>query len=266
MLNSIRHSSASWRGHLFEFVKGFLLTILLIPTFGAPLLGAKGIDAFRFLFPIAVVSGLLYMTRLRVILWVFIVVACSLILVVIYTPLVPSMVHFLIEDEPLEKADAIVVLGTYVSDSGYLSNEGMNRLLRGIELAHQGYASTIITAAYAVGTPTPELDRANLSPLLAGITLVTAASCENTFDESQAVIEYLRKSGSKRVLLVTSPLHTRRSKAVFMRAGVPVRVSACPPRDNSLSRLDERRYRWGVFWGCLYETLGLLLYRSQGMI
>lgn len=242
------------------------MSTLLIPTYGASLLGSKGIDAFRFLFPLVVLSGLLYLTRLRVILWFLVGAACILTFVVIYTPLVPTMVNFLIEDDPLEKADAIVVLGTYVSDSGYLSNEGMNRLLRGIELAQKGYASTIITAAYAIGAPTPELDRANLAPLLVGINLVTAASSENTFDESRAVIEYLQKSGSKKIILVTSPLHTRRTKAVFQRAGVSALVSACPQRDNNLSRLNEHRYRWGVFWNCLYESLGLFFYRSQGLI
>lgn len=257
---------ADWRVHLIQFVQGVVLATLLVPTYAATLLGMKGIDAFRFLVPIAFLSGLLFLTRLRGILWILVFTASLLTFVVLYSPLVPGMVGLLLEEDPPEQVDAIVVLGTYVSDSGFLSNEGMNRLLRGIELAREGYASTLITAAYSKGAPTPDRDRANLEPLLVGINLVTAASSENTFDESRAVIQYLQKCGSKKILLVTSPLHTRRSKAVFQRAGVLALVVPCPQRDNSLTRLNEPRYRWAVFWGCLYETLGLILYRSQGMI
>lgn len=263
---SFRFWSENWQHHLLQFLKGAILATLLVPSFASSLLGLKGIDAFRLLVPIACLSGLFYLTRLKAMVWALAGAACLLTLVILFTPLVPGMVDYLTEEDPPEKVDAIVVLGTYVSDSGYLSNEGMNRLLRGIELAREGYAPTLITAAYAKGAPTPELDRANLAPLLAGINLVTAASCENTFDEGQAVIEYLHKSGSKKVLLVTSSLHTRRTKAVFQRAGVDALVVPCPQRDNSLSRLDEPRFRWGVFWGCLYETMGLLLYRTRGMI
>ncbi len=266
MQESTSHGHASIRNHLIQFTKGFLLTTLLIPTFGTSLLAMKGIDSLRFLLPIAILGGLIYLTRFKAVLWALVFAACLLTFVIIYTPLVPVMANFLMDEDPLEKADAIAVLGTYVSDSGFLSNEGMNRLLHGIHLAREGYASTLITSAYAIGEPTPERDLANLAPLLEGINLVTAATSENTFDESQAVIQYLQKSGSKKILIVTSPLHTRRTKAVFQRAGVRVLVVACPRRDNNLTRLDEPRFRWILFWNCLYETVGLLVYRSQGMI
>ncbi len=249
-----------------QVLKGAFLTTVLVPSYAAPLLGLKGIDAFRYLLIISILGGGLYLTRFKAILYILVGAACLLTFVVLYTPLVPGMTSLLMTEDPVEKADVIVVLGTYVSDTGYLSNEGMNRLLRGIELARAGYASTILMAAYAKGNPTPDLDLANLAPLLAGINLVTAATSENTFDESQAVIQYLQKSGNTKVLLVTSPLHTRRTKAVFQRAGVPALVVPCPQRDNNLSRLAEPRHRWAAFWSCLYESLGLLVYWSQGII
>lgn len=90
----------------------------------------------------------------------------------------------------------------------------------------------------------------------------------NTYDEAVAVREYCRRHGTRRVLVVTSPYHTRRTLAtfqsVFARTNTVVGVS--PAWMHSLA--DPQRW-WSTGhdrWYVRYEWAALFWYTLRHQI
>ena len=69
---------------------------------------------------------------------------------------------------------------------------------------------------------------------------VVSLVAEGTFGEALAVRDFVVSHGLKRVLVVTSPYHTRRTVAVFRKAftGVEVQVGVQPASQYSEARPD----------------------------
>ena len=89
----------------------------------------------------------------------------------------------------------------------------------------------------------------------------------NTRDEALRVAERFRSQGWRRLLLVTSPTHTRRAAAAFERAGV-AEVIAVPAVETwfdleRLRRSDERLWAFGPI---IHEWIGLWVYARRGWI
>jgi len=84
--------------------------------------------------------------------------------------------------------------------------------------------------------------------------------------EAVAVARLLRERGWKRVLAVTSPLHSRRAAASLEAQGIE--VASCPSMEP---RFDVNALRPGgdrleAFGHALHERLGLFVYRRRGWI
>jgi uncharacterized SAM-binding protein YcdF (DUF218 family) len=88
----------------------------------------------------------------------------------------------------------------------------------------------------------------------------------STHDEAMAFAAMGRTHGWRRVMLITSPLHTRRACATFETAGLPVECRPAHPRVYSISRLDIPSDRREVFADVLYETAASMLYAARGWI
>jgi uncharacterized SAM-binding protein YcdF (DUF218 family) len=77
---------------------------------------------------------------------------------------------------------------------------------------------------------------------------------ESTTDEAQKLQRYLQAQGMKRLLIVTSNFHTRRTRLLFHRAlrgtGIQVLVQAAPPNfmfnphDWWTRRRDSKTLLW----------------------
>ena len=145
------------------------------------------------------------------------------------TPVLRAPLAALTLAQPPVKADAIVVLGGGVQCvSATLEPSSLGRLLRGLELWRAGYAP-LMTVSEQSGLIGPEdcpkvseLERAQIAALYpsGGPQLVTLTNVTTTRDEAARVRELAREQGWTRVLLVTSPSHSRRAAALFTRAGV----------------------------------------------
>jgi uncharacterized SAM-binding protein YcdF (DUF218 family) len=129
--------------------------------------------------------------------------------------------RFLVVDERLEPADAIVVLAAREA-----------RAREAAVLYHRGLAPRIVLAR-----PHSRQDGQARALRAAGVPATAIASLTaptaNTRDELQADFEYAQAQGFRRVILVTSPYHTRRVSLVWRqisRGRVPAAVHATPER------------------------------------
>ncbi len=128
--------------------------------------------------------------------------------------------RFLVVDDPLRPAEAIVVLSGSIPD----------RILEAVDLYHAGMAPRLILtkegplpgieALRAKGANLPEHHELNISvaeqlgvPAQA-ITLITTPAW-STLTEAHAIVDYLKEQRLRSVILVTSKAHTRRARLTY---------------------------------------------------
>lgn len=136
-----------------------------------------------------------------------------------------AMGRFLVETQPPETSDMIVVLG---------GDWYGNRILKAAELAKQGYAPLVLVSGGGYLYGRYEGDLAVPFAVSHGydekmfIKLLHPST--STRDEAMAVVPELRRRGVKKYILVTSEFHTRRAGNLFRKIGpdLDVRVVASP--------------------------------------
>ena len=196
-----------------------------------------------------------------------------MILVVAYTPLVAHPARSLVRNDPLPpSADAIMVLSAGTNDDGTISPQALDRMLSGLELYNRGIAPVLMVSreAYIIDgrivTSREDQERiASLSPTALS-NLVVAGITHNTHDEALRARDVFRARHWKRIVVVTSPFHTRRACATFERVGVLVSCRASISRNRGLGDLSSPDGRVRTFQVLLYETLGTIRYRQLGWI
>jgi uncharacterized SAM-binding protein YcdF (DUF218 family) len=244
---------------------------ILLLTLGVPwMLHLGGFDG---LLPSAIIFGLFGWFGLR---GVTVAVGAALsvvLLVVAYTPIVTRPVHALIRNDPLPpSADAVMALSAGVNDDGTISPPSVDRLVKAIELVTQGVAPILVVSreVYLLDGKTVSsrqeqeriigLSRPGLSHMIvAGVT-------HSTHDEALRARDLFRSNNWKRIIVVTSPTHTRRACATFEKAGVVVSCAASENRDVALGRLTDPFERVKAFQLLLYETAGTIRYRQLGWL
>jgi uncharacterized SAM-binding protein YcdF (DUF218 family) len=194
----------------------------------------------------------------------------ALCLVVAYTPLTRALVPGLVRHDPERAADAIFVLSSHVQPDDDPSAEALSRATRGLELLGRGLAPRLYLselrkpAGSYVRYLTASAERMGLPGAHA---IESVGVVGNTHDEALRTAEIFRAHGWKRLLLVTSPTHTRRAAATFERAGIP-EVIAVPSVETvfdveALRMSDDRLMAFGPI---LHEWVGLMIYRWRGWI
>jgi uncharacterized SAM-binding protein YcdF (DUF218 family) len=88
----------------------------------------------------------------------------------------------------------------------------------------------------------------------------------STHDEAVLVARLFRERGWRRVLLVTSPTHTRRAAAAFEREGLLVVSSPAIETRFDLERLEHPDERLFAFGSLIHERAGIAVYRYRGWI
>jgi uncharacterized SAM-binding protein YcdF (DUF218 family) len=170
---------------------------------------------------------------------------------------IPSMV---------QPADAIVVLGSFVSEDGILSGDSLHRAVRGIALYHQGYAPLIVLSGYAGTRGSSEAEvRAELARTLGvpRVALLAEARAFTTREEAVRIGRTLRERGSRTILLVTDSLHMRRARALFERVGLAVLPAGADSR-SVLEMFPEGRLK--LMRAVLGEWLAIGYYRIAGYL
>ena len=170
-------------------------------------------------------------------------------------PLLRMAGDFWIVDEEPVSADAIVILGD--------DNYNADRAARAAQLYKAGWAPRVVASGrylrpYASVAELEEHDVTDRGVPKAAVVRF-AHHAENTKDEAAELAQLISMRGWKRILLVTSNYHTRRSQFLAEREfpeGTILRVVAAP--DSDYDPHDWWRTRGGLrIFG--HECLGMVV-------
>jgi uncharacterized SAM-binding protein YcdF (DUF218 family) len=165
-----------------------------------------------------------------------------------------------------------MVLSAGVNDDGTISFTAMDRLLKGLELVNRGVAPYLVVSreAYIINgryVSSREDQERIVSLATGGLSkLVVAGITHSTRDEALRARDLVRARGWKRIVVVTSPMHTRRACATFEKVGVLISCTASNTRAFAIDALWSPMDRVRAFEVWLYETAGTLRYRQLGWI
>ena len=188
------------------------------------------------------------------------------VLLYLFSPIVLRAVGAqLVHADPLQRADAIVVLAPF-----------LDRVIEAADLYRQGYAPIVIVTRGARDLGEQELiDRGILKSAEAQrrdalISLGVAADAivildqlaDSTADEARFFAEWARQHPIRRVIVVTSPPHTARSRLTFKRAteNLAIEVLMRPSSRHPFQRETWWRSR-GTLRDGLLEWQKLVYYR-----
>jgi uncharacterized SAM-binding protein YcdF (DUF218 family) len=195
------------------------------------------------------------------------VIAALVLLVIVGRLMAPLVGRGLIRSDPLARADAIVVLGSFrmerVAEAGMLFKEGWGTrivLMRSFDYVN----ADLVRRLHVTVPPWIDLQRDVLVQMgvPAQAILQSDEPMENTKAEARWVANFARRSKWRRVLVVTSPYHTRRAGRYFTAAaGGSFQVVLHPNRFEIIDpdhwwrhRLD----RYDVLSECLKLVYGEL--------
>ncbi len=169
---------------------------------------------------------------MRAFLRAIILLACLvLLLVAFHQPLLTAAARFLIVQDPLEKADVIVVL------SGGRRDE---RVRQAADLYQEGYAPVVLLSGgeEMMGISIPELLRRQaLAHGIPAAALLFEPGSTSTAEQARNLRPMLEGRGVGRAIIVTSSYHTRRTRYLFRKtfAGSPVDIRVFPVQNDIFS-------------------------------
>jgi uncharacterized SAM-binding protein YcdF (DUF218 family) len=236
-------------------VAGFLIRDLAIDSLAS------------FWLPWAVLGAALWNGRLRPVLAGVTGALLALWLAVAFTPLVPRLARPLVRRDVASPADAVLVLGSRLQSDGEPSATALSRLVHALTLARETPGQyLIVTEQVAVGAASPHVALAGRLARLLGVTVevVAIGPVRRTHDEAIEAAALCRRRGWHRLLVVTSPTHSRRACAAVGHEGVAVVCSPAPEAEFDVETLDRPSERLIAFRSVLHEWAGLWYYRRQG--
>jgi uncharacterized SAM-binding protein YcdF (DUF218 family) len=196
-------------------------------------------------------------------LWAFFLGALG----IAFTPVTGYLLKPLAMKEEIRQVDAIVVLGGGVNKGRYLTPESSRRLVRGVQLYHEGKAQKIIfsggfsqKAGVAEGTVLAQEARRMQIPSENILIEKNSRRTHEQAVETKKITDPLRW---KSVILVTSYIHMKRALFCFEQAGFKVYPAPADPleryADGPLERLD-------LFGKIIHEYGAMIYYRIKGWI
>ncbi len=221
-----------------------------------------------FLVPLAAALGAaLWLTPLRRLLAVVTVLLGVLWLAVAFTPLVAWMAEGLVRRDTLRPADAVFVFASRVQADGEPTSHAMSRLEKGLELVVEGHAKTLVVSELPPpARPYAALARVWARTFAPGTEVLVVGPVTRSRDEALAVGRLFRARGWRRVLAVTSPVHTRRAAASLEKQGLEVAAAPSVETQYDLETLDMPGDRRLAFGPIAHERIGLLVYEWRGWI
>ena len=233
---------------------------------------AVGVSSFTARLALMLAGALLATSSRGAWLWLISGLLSTLLLLVSYTPLVTPMVAPVVrrDDAAVPGApDAVVILSGSVTSEGRVAGAALERLISGFQ--HARRLGIPVVALSVVGddadksAESSERDQRELAQLMAPeVELRFVRNVHSTRDEALAVAAMARTHRWRQVVVVTSPLHSRRACAAVEHAGLPTRCLPAVSREYALSRLDRPENRRLAFADVVYELAATLLYALRG--
>lgn len=244
-----------------------LLIVILMSVIGV--LESLGLQR-PLAFPVALLLGAIagYWV-LRPMLWLTIMLIV-IAAIGIWSPVVPSLATRFVRNDRvnLDSVDAVFVFSAGVTTQGLLRSEALDRLLTGIEVRSRRPALPLLVSVMRSGDRQRPVS--SVKDQRALIAMVPASgetewidSVSSTRDEAVRLTRRAFQLRWRRVLLVTSPMHSRRACATVEALGLavtcmvaPWRVAGWPPRSAG--------DRMVVMQRVVYEMLAWAQYRISG--
>ena len=179
-------------------------------------------------------------------------------------PVLTAYARWLIVQDPLERADAVVALS---------GGEG-ERLHASIDLYKQGKAGCLLLVGPAIPllqvyTDEDSLTQGEVRRRIAvrkGVppdSAILSLGATSTWEEAQTTLMEARARGWRSITIVTDPFHTRRARATFHKAfhGQSVRIAFYhPPLDQSSSNPQKWWTRERDIMAVMTETIKIVFY------
>jgi uncharacterized SAM-binding protein YcdF (DUF218 family) len=143
--------------------------------------------------------------------------------------------------DELGPADLAVVLGTKVGDDGRVSDRLAARLDRGAELYHRGVVPRIVVSGGRGRSGFEEADVMRGYLVAAGVPadrVVADRSGVDTWASARFVADFARRTGARRVLVVSQFFHVPRARLALRRQGLGV--------GGAHADYHEPRDAWGL--------------------
>ena len=242
---------------LGRFLEGFTLGFLAwtgLLRLGIPNTLGMGRPSVMLIF--ALLLAFLSLSRRRRYAWWAAGFTTVLVLIVGYTPMMPRLMKSLVLIAPPQKADAIVVLSSSTNAEGRMSLEALDRLIQGASLYREGYAPAIVLTELGDSYPEPKKDLDTVFGLLPNKPyIVSVGPVHSTADEAKLVSKAAEERNWKKILLVTSPTHSKRATRIFEKQKLEVVSVPCPERKFTMSSMKKPVERWDAFHRYFYERL-----------
>lgn len=214
---------------------------------------------------VALLGGVLGLTRWRSWFAASVALLALLWVTVAFTPLSSWLAHGLARQELEEPADAVFVSFAGLPPGAQRMTEAHNRALHGAELLARGKVKTLV-AAESSSLPSLNLLRDLVGRLGLETEPVSAGRADTTREEAVAVASLARRRGWKLLLVVSSPLHSRRICAALEKEGVT--VVSTPSLENrfNIEELNTAADRLAAFGSVMHERLGFWVYARRGWV
>lgn len=185
-----------------------------------------------------------------------------------YTPVPNWLARLLVVEAPLESAQAIVVLGGGTAPDNSAGDSSLRRVVHALRLYRRGLAPLVVLS----GGDASRKGRLGEAQAMAAVAvelgfpadvLVLETESMRTAEHAAYLAELLRRRGIRRILLVTTPVHSRRSVLVFQRRGFEVLPA---PTDGGQHLAESALGRLFLTHQVAYEAAALAFYRLKGWI
>ena len=186
---------------------------------------------------------------------------------IFYTPLVWFIAAPLKISDPPRRADAIVVLGAGVGETGSPGKSTIERARYAAELYQEGWAPAIIFSSGYIYSY-QEADDMRLIAMSGGVpkeNILLEAKSSSTYENVLFVKRILDQKKWNSILLISAPYHMRRVSWVFRKLAPQLRVCYLPLQKSSFYatrkpvQLDQIR-------ALCHEILGMFYYWWKGYV
>ena len=251
-------------------VQGAVIGLLILAT--SWLLGLPSALGFSrpLSIPVAFVIGALLGRWLLKPMCALAVVMMVVAAIGIWSPIVPWLAGPFVRNDrvDLDRVDAVYVFSGAVNAHGLLSGEVIDRLLTGIALRARRPVLPLIVSIVRfdqrAGSPSSVTDQQALIAMMPARGPVEwIDSVYSTRDEAVALTRRAFGQRWKRVVVVTSPMHSRRACATVEGMGLAVTCVVAPWRPAAwpARTAGDRIF---VMQRLVYETLAWAQYRLSG--
>lgn len=192
------------------------------------------------------------------------VVSC---LIIFYSPLVWILAEPLKISQSPRKADAIVVFGGGVGETGSPGKSTIERSRFSVDLYRQGYAPYIIySSGYTYRYN--DADNMELFALSMGVPkkdIILEKKANSTYENVRYTVKILKDKGFDSIILVSSPYNMRRSAMVFDSIAKNMDVAYVPVPDSQFY-FREKHVKLEQIKAIIHEYLGIVYYIFKGYI